>query len=154
MKYSTLFILIILNINYASNLEYKITFSSNMNKYCPEGKYAINKTSSINLICDKCIDATPLHKITFWSNMIMIFVIFDIIWIQIFTNERLTKQLIYYSFFLLFTITIISCNIMNCIKPVSTLLIKEYMIISYALFVFYLIWQINNFMNNRNTINI
>ena len=133
---------------YANHLRRNMEINTNSYITCSYGQYKIESTSTNLMECKSCINATTLHNVVFWTNIIMIVLIFDVLWINIYTNGRSTKKFIYYSFFVLTTLSMISCAIMNCTYPVSMLMIKNYEALSWMLFISYVIWCVNIMSNN------
>ena len=149
MKYSTFIMFSIFQTMYATHLRHTMELNTNSYISCQVGQY---KTGATSVDCKNCIDATPSHNIAFWTNIIMIFLIFDIVWINSYTNGRRSRKFIYYSFIVLTILILISCAIMNCTEPLSMLMIKNYMVLSWMSFISYVLWCVNMMCNNTNRI--
>ena len=124
----------------------KQTFEWNENhiKTCPIGYYSNTNLTSYNTInCKSCVNITPIHEITFWTTIVMIFLIFDIIWIYYYTNRRMTKNYFFVTIILLGILTKISLDIIICNKPVSMLMIKNYILLLWIMFLSYIIYSLN-----------
>ena len=73
----------------------------------------------------------------------MIFLIFDIIWIYYYTNRRMSKNYFFVTIILLGILTKISLDIIICNKPVSMLMIKNYILLLWIMFLSYIIYSVN-----------
>jgi hypothetical protein len=130
-------------MTYSEYIRRNMEINKHIYASCPIGQYT-QPTSSTNLMnCENCINATPTHNIAFWTNIIMILLIFDVFGINIYTNTRQPKKVMYYSFFVLMMLSMMSYSIMDCKYPMSMLMIKNYMVLSWAVFIPYVVWCIN-----------
>ena len=116
---------------------------------CPFGHF--KTLSNNNMACKSCINATPTHNIAFWTNIIMIVLIADVLCVQHYTHARYTKKFMYYSFFVMTVLSMISYNIMSCNYPTSMLMIKNYMVLSWMLFMTYVMTCVNIMYNEMYT---
>ena len=152
MKYSTCIIFSIFQTINAMRLRRNMELKENSYVSCPTGYYKTDATSYNTINCKNCIDATPSHNIAFWTNIIMIFLIFDIVWINSYTNGRMSKKSIFYTMVVLSVLSQITFNIAVCDQPVSMLMIKNYIVLSWIIFISYVTCCINMMCNNTNHI--
>ena len=152
MKYSTCIILSIFKTINAMRLTHNTELKENSYVSCPTGYYTTDVTSYSTINCKNCANTTPTHNVAFWTAIVMIFLIIDIVWINLHANRRMSKKSIFYTMVVLSVLSQIAFNIAVCDQPVSMLMIKNYIVLSWIIFISYVTCSVNIMCNRNNNI--
>jgi len=152
MKYSTCIILSIFKTINAMRLTHNTELKENSYVSCPTGYYTNDVTSYSIINCKNCANTTPTHNVAFWTAIVMIFLIIDIVWINLHANRRMSKKSIFYTMVVLSVLSQIAFNIAVCDQPVSMLMIKNYIVLSWIIFISYVTCSVNIMCNRNNNI--